>query len=103
MCLRLSLIKFFDYICDNTLFNIVKICITPYDEINCEAPNSIAIDVANKVYECMVEAGKIFCTKCKLDADISWAHKLDENGKDILDEKGNPIILEGILPNYWIH
>ena len=84
MCLRVALINLFKYICENNLFNVVKINVTPYDEINCEAPEEIADEVANAVYNCMVKAGSIFCTRCKLDADISK----DSNGQ---------------LPNYWIH
>lgn len=84
MCLRVALINFFNYICEHSLFNIVKINVTPYDEINCEAPEGIAEEIATEVYNCMVKAGKIFCTKCLLDADIS---RLDD----------------GTLPNYWIH
>ena len=53
-------------------------------EINCEAPEDIANNVAKVLYDCMVKAGSYFCTKCKLDADISY------------DENGN-------LPTYWIH
>jgi hypothetical protein len=65
------MINFFKYIKENNLLNIVKICVTPYDEINCEAPEEIAEEVASKLYQCMVKAGSYFCTKCKLDADIS--------------------------------
>ena len=84
MCLRFSLIYFFYFLRDNQLLNKVKICVTPYDEINCEAPEEIAEEIAQKIYDCMIKAGKIFCTRCKLDADISR------------DKEGN-------LPNYWVH
>lgn len=84
MCLRVSMIKFFKYLHENNLLFKVLITITPYDEINCEAPEGIANSIAKEVHKCMVEAGKIFCTRCKLDADISY----DKDGK---------------LPNYWIH
>ena len=84
MCLRVALINLFKYICDNGLFGKVKINVTPYDEINCEAPAEIAEEVAQEVYNCMVKSGKIFCTRCFLDADIS-------RNKD------------GSLPDYWIH
>ena len=84
MCLRFSLIYFFYFLRDNQLLNKVKICVTPYDEINCEAPEEIAEDIAQKIYDCMIKAGKIFCTRCKLDADISR------------DKDGN-------LPNFWVH
>lgn len=83
-CLRLSMIYFFNYLRENNLLNKVLICVCPYDEINCEAPSDIAIEVANKLHECMVKAGKIFCTNCKLDADVSL-------NKD------------GTLPNHWVH
>lgn len=84
MCLRVALINFFNYICENNLFNVVKINVTPYDEINCEAPEAIAEQVAQEVYSCMVKSGAIFCTRCKLDADISRDSS-------------------GALPTYWIH
>ena len=84
MCLRVALINLFKYICENNLFSIVKINVTPYDEINCEAPADIADRIADEVYYCMVKSGSIFCTRCKLDADIS-------RDKD------------GSLPDYWIH
>lgn len=84
LCLRVSLIYFWEYIVKNSLFNKVRICITPYDEINCEAPKEIAEEVAQILYDCMIKAGKFFCTRCKLDADIS---RLED----------------GSLPTYWIH
>lgn len=84
MCLRFSLIYFFEYLRENKLLNKVKICVPPYDEINCEAPKEIALEVAKKLHECMVKAGAIFCTKCKLDADIS-------------------LNSDGTLPDHWVH
>lgn len=53
-------------------------------EWNIEAPEEIAEEVAQKLYNSMVKAGSFFCTRCKLDADIS---RLDD----------------GTLPTYWIH
>ncbi len=84
MCLRYSMIYLWQYIISHNLQEKVKICVAPYDEINVEAPEEIAEEVANTIYNCMVKAGAIFCTKCKLDADISR------------DKNGN-------LPNYWVH
>lgn len=84
MCLRVAMVNFFEYLRTNNLLFKVYICVTPYDEINCEAPEDIANNVAKVLYDCMVKAGSYFCTKCKLDADISY------------DENGN-------LPTYWIH
>lgn len=78
------MIYFFKWIKQNNLINKVKICVTPYDEINCEAPAEIAEETAQKLYDCMVRAGKLFCTRCHLDADISR-------------------LPDGTLPNFWIH
>lgn len=83
-CYKTAMINFFKYIREHNLFNTVKICVTPYDEINCEAPKNIAEKVAQKLYDCMIEAGAYFCTRCKLDADISR-------------------LPDGTLPTYWIH
>lgn len=84
MCLRLALIYFFNYLRKHDLLFKVKLCITPYDEVNCEAPSEIAEEIAQVLYNCMVKAGSFFCTKCKLDADISR-------------------LPDGSLPNYWVH
>lgn len=84
MCLRVALINFFNYICDNNLFSKVKITITPYDEINCEAPEEIAESIAEEVHKDMVKSGAIFCTRCTLDADISRLN-------------------DGKLPTFWVH
>ena len=84
MCLRLSLIYFFEYLRANNLLFKVLLCVTPYDEINCEAPEEVAETVAKVLYDCMVKAGAYFCTRCKLDADVSR----------------NP---DGTLPTHWVH
>ena len=84
MCLRVSLINFFKYLRDNNLLFKVLITVIPYDEINCEAPKEIADQIAKVLYNCMVKAGAYFCTRCKLDADIS---RLEDR----------------TLPTYWIH
>lgn len=84
MCLRVSMINFFEWLRQEDLLFTVLICVAPYDEINVEAPEEIAEEIANKLYYYMVKAGSYFCTKCKLDADVSR------------DSDGN-------LPTYWIH
>ena len=84
LCYKVSMIYFFKWIVENNLFNKVLITVTPYDEINCEAPIEIAEKVAIRLHAIMVRAGEIFCTRCKLDADISRCK-------------------DGTLPNYWIH
>ena len=83
-CSKIALINFFTWIINNGYFSKVKITIIPYDEVNCEAPEEIAEEVANQLYTEMVDAGKIFCTRCKLDADISRNE-------------------DGSLPDHWIH
>lgn len=90
-CAKLALVNFYYWLLEKNYIFKVKITIIPYDEINCEAPEDIANEVAQTLYNFMVKAGAIFCTRCKLDADISWDK--DENHKDI----------EGKLPTYWIH
>ena len=84
MCLRYAMTYLWEYIINNNLQEKVKICVSPYDEINCEAPEEMAEEVAKTIYDCMVKAGAIFCTRCKLDADISRCD-------------------DGSLPTYWIH
>ena len=68
----------------NNLIDVVLLCVTPYDEINCEAPKEIAEEIAQKLYNFMVKAGSYFCTRCKLDADISR-------------------LKDGSLPIHWVH
>lgn len=84
MCLRVSLVNFFEYLRRNNLLFKVLITITPYDEINVEAPKEIGEEIAKVLYDCMINAGAYFCRRCKLDADIS---RLED----------------GSLPTYWIH
>lgn len=84
MCLRYAMTYLWEYILENNLQEKLKICVSPYDEINCEAPEDIAEEVAQVIYNCMVKAGAIFCTRCKLDADVS-------RNKD------------GSLPDHWVH
>lgn len=71
LCYKVSMINFFEYLRQNDLLFKVFIPVTPYDEINCEVPEEIAEDVAQVLYEIMVKAGAYFCTRCKLDADVS--------------------------------
>lgn len=84
LCYKVSMINFFEYLRKNGLLFKVLITVTPYDEINCEAPDDIAEDLANTLYNIMVKAGAFFVKRCKLDADIS---RLED----------------GTLPDYWIH
>lgn len=56
----------------------VKYCIPVHDEINLEAPEEIAEEVAKILVQCMESGGKPFCTRAPLTADISigdhWIH-----------------------------
>ena len=78
------MVNLFKWVVDNGYFNIVKFCIPAHDEINIEAPESIAEEVATKLYECMVKAGKFICRIVPLDAEVSR-------------------LKDGSLPDYWIH
>ena len=84
LCYMVSMINFFEYLRSKDLLFKVLITVTPYDEINCEAPEDIAEDIASTLYTIMVKAGAYFVHKVKLDADISR-------------------LKDGSLPNYWIH
>lgn len=84
LCYKVSMVNFFDYLRKNDLLFKVLITVTPYDEINCEAPEEIAEQIATKLHEIMVKAGAYFCKRCKLDAEISRQD-------------------DGSLPTYWIH
>lgn len=83
-CYKVSMINFFEYLRRNNLLFKVLITVTPYDEINCEAPEEIAEEIAQKLYNIMVNAGAFFVKRCKLDAEIS--RQKDKT-----------------LPTYWIH
>lgn len=60
-------------------------------EINCEAPEEIAEDVAKALYDIMVSAGAYFVKRVKLDATIS-RHKLCKKDYEFNGEK---IMLKG--------
>lgn len=95
LCFKLASIYFFNYLVKEDLLFKVKYCIPVHDEINAEAPTNIATVVAEKLKACMIKAGEKFCTRCHLDADISWAKTTNSDGKEI--------DLPGVLPSYWIH
>lgn len=81
---KVATIYFWNEMMKNNWFDKVKLCIPVHDEWDIEAPADIAQKVAETLHSCMVRAGAFFCTRCKLDADISY------------DKNGN-------LPTYWIH
>lgn len=71
LCSMTAQIIFFNTLVAKDWLFKVLITVTPYDEINCEAPEEIAEEVADILHKCMVKAGSYYCTRCKLDADIS--------------------------------
>lgn len=75
---KLASIKLFNWLRKNNLLFIVKYCIPVHDEINLEAPDEIAQEVADILVKCMVSAGKPFCTRAHLGADVEvanyWVH-----------------------------
>lgn len=84
LCSMTAQIIFFNTLKAKDWLFKVLITVTPYDEINCEAPEEIAEEVTDILHKCMVKAGSYYCTRCKLDAEVSR------------DKDGN-------LPTYWIH
>lgn len=81
---KIAMVNLFRWVVDNNLFGKVKFCIPCHDEANLEAPEEIAEEVANKLHECMVKAGKFICRIVPLDAEVSR-------------------LKDGTLPTYWIH
>ena len=81
---KIAMVNFFKWVVDNNLFGVVKFCIPCHDETNLEAPEEIAEEVADKLHECMVKAGKFICRIVPLGAEVSR-------------------LKDGTLPNYWIH
>lgn len=81
---KIAMVNFFKWVVDNNLFGIVKFCIPCHDETNLEAPEEIAEEVASKLHECMVKAGKFICKIVPLDAEISR-------------------LKDGSLPVHWVH
>lgn len=75
---KLASIKLFNWLRENNLLFIVKYCIPVHDEINLEAPEEISQEVADMLVKCMVSAGKPFCTRAHLGADVEvgdhWIH-----------------------------
>lgn len=78
LCFKLASIKLFDWLLKNGLLFKVKYCIPVHDEINLEAPDEISEEVADILVKCMVSAGKPFCTRAHLGADVEigdhWIH-----------------------------
>lgn len=78
LCFKLASIKLFNWLLKNNLLFTVKYCIPVHDEINLEAPEEISKEIADILVKCMVSAGKPFCTRAHLGADVEvgdfWIH-----------------------------
>lgn len=81
---KIAAVNLFNWVVKNNLFGIVKFCIPAHDEFNIEAPEEIAEQVADKLHECMVKAGRFICKIVPLEAEVSR-------------------LKDGSLPTYWIH
>lgn len=81
---KIAVVNLFNWVVNNGLFNIVKFCIPAHDEINLEAPENIAEQVADKLHEYMIKAGEFICKIVPLDAEVSR-------------------LKDGSLPTYWVH
>ena len=75
---KLASIKLFNWIINNNLQNIVKMCVPAHDEWNLECPENMKDEVADVLVKCMVAGGKPFCPNVFLGADVSvgshWIH-----------------------------
>jgi DNA polymerase-1 len=71
-------VLFFEHLLKHDLLNTVKICNIVHDEIVVECPKNISDEIANKLQECMEEAGKPFCKVIPLKAEPCvtsfWSH-----------------------------
>ena len=83
-CLKYALLMFFKHIVDNNLLNIVLFTIAAHDELNFEAPKTIAKELALKYQECVLLGSRPFCPNIDMLSDVSY-------------------LPDGELPNYWIH
>lgn len=81
---KIAAVNLFNWVVKSGLFGVVKFCIPAHDEFNIEAPEDIAEEVAAKLHEYMVKAGKFICRIVPLEAEVSR-------------------LKDGTLPTYWIH
>ncbi|HAU86058.1 MAG TPA: hypothetical protein DCW90_11350, partial [Lachnospiraceae bacterium] len=69
---------YFDWVVDNSYFNIIKFCIPVHDEINIEVPDSLVERADKKLSEVMKDAARPFLKTLELDSDAEisdhWVH-----------------------------
>lgn len=77
-CTKLAGIYIFEWILNNNLFNIVKICNIIHDEIVVEGPEDKSSEIADIVQTSMEKAGALFCKiiplKAKPVITAMWEH-----------------------------
>lgn len=66
--LKFAMCKFFQWIVENNLFEIVRICDLVHDEAVIEFPKEMKDIVPNKLKECMEFASSVFCKKLPIPA-----------------------------------
>jgi DNA polymerase I-like protein with 3'-5' exonuclease and polymerase domains len=78
LCFKFASIKLFNWLEQNDLLFKVLYTIPVHDEINLECPQEMTKEVSEKLVDCMVRAGSIFCEIIPLGADVSigdhWIH-----------------------------
>jgi DNA polymerase I-like protein with 3'-5' exonuclease and polymerase domains len=76
--LKLAMVNFFKWICDNGLFNKVLLCNLIHDEAVIEYPKELEDTVVPKLKECMESAAAILCKKLPIPAKPEtgdhWIH-----------------------------
>lgn len=76
--LKLAMVNFFKWICDNELFNKVLLCNLIHDEAVIEYPKELEDTVVPKLKECMESAAAILCKKLPIPAKPEtgdhWIH-----------------------------
>lgn len=76
--LKLAMVNFFKWICDNGLFKKVLICNLIHDEAVIEYPEELKDKVVSKLKECMESAASALCKKLPIPANPEtgdhWIH-----------------------------
>lgn len=76
--LKIAMIIFFKWICDNNYFNKVLLCNLVHDESVVEYPSEIREIVEFKLVECMEKAAAAICKSLPIPAEAStgdhWIH-----------------------------
>lgn len=73
--IKLGAIKFFKWIRDNNLLNIVKIPNIVHDELVTECPEEMAEEVAYNQKRCKIESGNKFCKIVPIGVDVKISEK----------------------------